>query len=168
MSSSVSQCLQKNGSSKTKQNHTSDKFSSIKVAPGIRYVCVCVDRVLMWFKIKIIRICTEEEVQWSSVQNHQRNEWFWLQRCQRFSIHKHQRHFRTLTHLIPPSWISYSVFAFHLQIIHALNISAESNLTLRLSVHVLRTVCPYVVQVMHKNFHANVVKCNDPTPSIEI
>lgn len=40
---------------KTKQNHTSDKFCTDKTCA--ENTCVCADRVLMWFEIKIIRIC---------------------------------------------------------------------------------------------------------------
>lgn len=61
---------------KQSENHTSDKFSSIKPAlkfPGIREcVCVCVVRVCRGYEIKIICLCYSycgaKKVQWSSVE----------------------------------------------------------------------------------------------------
>lgn len=61
---------------KQSENHTSDKFSSIKPAlkfPGIREcVCVCVGRVCRGYEIKIICLCYSycgaKKVQWSSVE----------------------------------------------------------------------------------------------------
>lgn len=72
----IGKSVRKDDRIKQSENHTSDKFSSIKPAlkfPGIRECgCVCVGRVCRGYEIKIICLCYSycgaKKVQWSSVE----------------------------------------------------------------------------------------------------